>query len=494
MKLIPRHLALAGPSPTQARPRVGLEISAPGRVNLIGEHTDYNGGKVLPFAIDLGLVLQCEILDSAEVSKLGQALGVWPSLETSAPTHDGLFVFVSDLDDQAAVVLHSELAPLVQAFARIVQGLETGPITLPENTRRSWARYALGAAVCYLHTARGKDTSQEALPTRSLRFVISSTLPAGGGMSSSAALCTGLLSGFSLAHGALLSADAIAKGAMAVEHHFAGTKCGLMDQLAIMAARDGHFSCIDFAQFPEHGAYQIESTKAHSIFGEYVALAIHTGVSHSLAESQYNLRRQSCETALDFLNKVTGLSASSLGTYASHAVFEKAFSLVPGHSSQKELRSQLLTCFRQAGAGDQTEILAKRAGHAIQENFRVDQAVEALKLGDISRLDQAMRESHWSLKSQYEVSCRELDFACESATDLAQTLASQAGLRMPPIVGCRMTGGGFGGSTIQFIHHGIAHSFAQAFVSPEGAYTQETGKTPTLVFSRPSHGLRVAIH
>ena len=476
-----------------------VETFAPGRVNLIGEHTDYNGGCVLPFALDLGLSIQ-----SARVPKNS----VRPSDSQGSLRSDlqkPSLVCMSDLSKDALVLPLSELAEIAKNALKSGIGNST-PVPLPEMLRKNWSRYVIGAAALYFATIGIEHLEAE---TDHLEFRFSSSLPSGAGLSSSAALCCGMLANLQFLFGKPLGLANTAKLAMYTEHKFAGTRCGLMDQIAILAAREGHFALIDFQDFPEHHHFTSRSVKAHAAFADYVLVVFNTGVSHSLADSEYNLRRETCARALQLLNAQTGLNLSSLGAYATPQNFEKTFQKLGTRASQKEVRAALSVLFASAqtdqkekrdqnslsGGLDQSsnELLAKRASHAICENFRIDRAVVALESGNLTELDHAMRESHWSLKTQYEVSCDELDFAVQCATETATTIAQKQSLMAQPVLGFRMTGGGFGGSAVGLLHRSIVAEFAEIFSRPHNPYTAHTGKTPRLLFAKPNNGLRIAL-
>jgi galactokinase len=454
-----------------------FEVFAPGRVNLIGEHTDYNGGKVLPFAIGLGATVRATLVPRAKLQG-AFACGEGP----------GFLVF-SDVSSEVFWMPESSVRDHILRKGMLPQGGDEREI-LSAEVRNSWARYVVGAIVHFFEATQGRvHLDKEHLLVLSL----TSSLPVGAGLSSSAALCAGVLSSLTYAFGTIMSAQEIAQTAMSVEHRFAGTKCGLMDQLAVMSSRLGHFTCIDFVDFPEKKKAAVKTIRAHAAFENYMAVAFHTGVSHSLANSEYNLRRSSCELALGFLNQVTGEKAHSLGDYADKVVFKRVFRKARDNADAQWLKGTLDGLFAQAGAGEKSHELAKRASHAILENARVDAAVLALDAGDLEGLDAAMLASHASLRDDYQVSCKELDVACETARSLAQNLGHAVGLKAPAILGPRMTGGGFGGSTVQLVHKDVVARFVEAFKHGTNPYTRETGSQPRLIVSQPQNGLRIQI-
>lgn len=154
------------------------------------------------------------------------------------------------------------------------------------------------------------------------------------------------------------------------------------------------------------------------------------------------------------------------------------------------MRAQLADFFN---ADLNAELLAKRASHAICENFRVHRTVAALQSGNLTDLDHSLKESHWSLKTQYEVSCDELDACVRCTSETALQIAEHNKLQVLPILGFRMTGGGFGGCVIGFLHRSIARQFAETYAAQNNPYTSITGKIPQIYFVQPSEGLRISL-
>lgn len=449
-----------------------LQIFSPGRLNIIGEHTDYNGGKVLPICIEQGLTLTLRKLP----------LHTGPAFLYNHA--EALLIFSSEQNPEQTVVLnYSTLQTVVDAYDKAWR--DGREVALPASFQGSWARYVIGAAAAFFSNFR--DSLSLAKDHTAIH--ISSTLPAGGGLSSSAALCCGVISALSLQWGAMIPAKQIAWLAMTVEHTFPGTKCGLMDQLAIMLGRENHFLKVDFNSFPKEGRFNTEAIQSHKAFSDYHIVAFETGVTHSLADSEYNQRRLTCEQSLILLQRATHSHHMSLGAYSDQNVYKKSFQHTQSAHNQKDLKVLLQAMFDEVEPGV-SPLLAKRAAHAIFENVRVREAVSALKTGKTADLDRAMRESHWSLRNHYEVSCTELDTACQIATDVANSLAHSSHLKSLPILGSRMTGGGFGGSTVQFVHNGILEEFKETFTDPNNPYTRITGKMPKLLITNPKDGLR----
>ncbi len=461
----------------QSRPAF-FEVFTPGRVNLLGEHTDYNGGRVLPFAIRLGACLSVRLASRQDFA--GFAEGQTGSF----------FVMGSDVFSDVFVVGENDVRDHLLRRGMLANSNDDRELMLPEM-RASWAKYALGSLVVFFEQTKGRlQFPEDAV----VAIWLTSNLPVGSGLSSSAALCTGLISALCFAFGKHFSAQDISKMAMQVEHRFSGTKCGLMDQLAVMCSQAGHFTSIDFAEFPSSQKAVVKHVCAHRNFCDYTAVAFHTGVSHSLADSEYNQRRVSCEKALMLLNTCGGLSCLSLGEYSCPTNFKSVFRVARENAQQPDLVKVMTELFQEQGLGaDEGAMLARRAAHAIFENVRVDKAMWALVHGDLEMIDIVMQESHQSLRFDYEVSCDELDYACDIARSAAHKLARAILLKEHPILGPRMTGGGFGGSTVQLVHNGILEKFVQMFNDGMNPYSRKTGCQPKLIVSQPQNGLRISI-
>lgn len=423
-----------------------LHVRAPGRINLIGEHTDYNGGRVLPFAIEAAI-----------------GISVRESRPKPGSAFEGLsFSIQSDLDKRVFSISSKEILNLL-GLIPIGASDEAILAFVPPQLQHTWAAYVLGALWTLVsHNASARDALSK---NAHLLIRISSTIPAGAGVSSSAALTTGLLTAFSHILDVKPDRDTIARYAMSIEHRFVGTKCGLMDQLAVLFSHAGYFTHIDFRDFPQHGRYGIDNIVANPALSAYDLVVLNTGVKHSLAHSPYNERRNSCARALQLLNAYTGRPNASLGAYAEPNAFAACFGAQANQEAVKaRLANEILRKEPDSG------VLAKRAAHAICENLRVERAIRAIETGDLLRLDEAMLGSHQSLAQDYEVSCEELDLLCRLARDTAASLAAQATGSAPAILGPRLTGGGFGGSTIQFVRSDLTEKFMAAILDRGNLY------------------------
>ncbi len=355
-----------------------LLARAPGRVNLIGEHTDYNDGFVLPAAIDRAVYVAARPRPERTVRLI--------STDFSAETTFAL----GDLDDP----------------------------DLP-----AWSKYPRGS-LWWLenqgHTVPGFDA------------VIGGDIPIGAGLSSSAAVEVVMIElGLALADASLSQVEK-ALGGVEVEHQFIGMPCGVMDQMASALGRAGHALLIDCRSLETQA---VPVPKGASI------VIMDTAKRRGLVDSEYAARREQCETA-----------AEKLGVQA--------------------LRDATLPQIEAARAqlGD---VLYRRARHIVSENLRVRVTVMALRGNALKTVGQALRESHASLRDDYEVSCTELD----AIVDIANA--------QPGCYGARMTGAGFGGCAVALVQNEAVDEFVKA-VGP--AYTAKTSLTPHIYVCQAAEG------
>lgn len=360
-------------------------FSAPGRVNLIGDHTDYNEGYVLPVAINR----------------------------------------------RTEVRIRRRSDGLIRAVSRMFSGVCQFDLReLPARPSADWGDYVRGIFIEL--TAAGCGTS------RGFDLEIESDVPAEAGLSSSAAL--EVACGFAAL--TLVKSDVdlleLARAAHRAESNFVGTRCGLMDQLIACFGRSGCALLID-CRVPECRAVAIPP---------YLSIVIaNTMVKRSLAASDYNRRRAECEAAVRELNRF-GLAVEALRDVASAETLAEAS--LPG-------------------------LLLRRSRHVVTENARTLDMAAALESEDLHRVGVLMAESHCSLRDDYEVSCKELDLMAELAASL------------PGFVGARMTGGGFGGCTVNLVRRPEVERFRESL---RERYLRETGVVPELYVCEASQGVR----
>ena len=327
-----------------------IVVRSPGRINLIGEHIDYHGGWVLPASIDLCIEI-----------RLRKKEGKYWEVKSTQSADD---------------------------FCQTVGDFSSGNIL--------WHRYVLGVLKCI----------NDLFPDRVLAFEasISSDLPNGAGLSSSAALTCGLAKGLDQLFALGMSDFQIRSVAQKTEHEFVGTQCGGMDQYAVVKGKKDHFLELNCHTF-EHRYIQAK-------MGDYQLLLINSNVSHALVDSAYNDRVKQTQQALEIIQ--------------SHQ---------PVYQNLTEVPLDFLISLK----GELSAIQYKRAHHVVTEQKRVKDAVSALESANYTNLGKLMYSSHDSLAGRYEVSCEELDFLVELSRS------------NDAVLGARMMGGGFGGCTINLV-------------------------------------------
>ncbi len=346
-------------------PRV---FRAPGRVNLIGEHTDYNDGLVMPAAIEFA---------------------TWVAV---TPREDRRLIVHSMNYDESGVF-----------------GLDGA------RHRGNWSDYVVGVA---------RTLERAGIPMRGANLLIRSDVPIGAGLSSSAALEVAVALALLPEP---LDPTTVARLCQRAENEFVGVRCGIMDQFVACHARAGNAIMLDcrsldysFAPLPD---------------GVKMVIA-NTMVRHSLAGGEYNKRRAECAEAAAYFGR--------------------------------SLRDVTLQDLERATL---PEAIHRRCRHVITENARVLDARAALDRGDLAAFGERMYESHRSLRDDYEVSCAELDMLVEIASG------------EPGAYGSRMTGGGFGGCTINLVREESVDGFRRAI---KAKYLKRTGcRTGSLPVNRP---------
>ncbi|WP_306514948.1 galactokinase [Corynebacterium sp.] len=391
-----------------AKPAVPAEPagvwSAPGRVNLIGEHVDYAGGICLPFA-------------------LSQRTYV-----AAALNNDGVYRVVSQF---GAETMHTEIA-----MDQVCPGYPA-----------DWAGYVVGTVWAASLELSGLDLPGLDLP--GLNIAIISDVPVGAGLSSSAALeCSVALASADLAG---LDDDArtdtsqssirtaLMQAAIRAENEVVGASTGGLDQRIALFAEPGHALAIDFATDSTHQVpFQIADRGL-------AVLITNTNAPHTLADGQYASRR----AVVDGVTADLGVSSLRYADDAEVASARWAAANTPEGVDDAEWQ----------------ETVAKRVRHIVSEIARTAEAIEQLQAGDLAGFGESMQASHASLRDDYEVSVAQLDVSVE--------VAMKHGA-----LGARMTGGGFGGSSIALLPaekveetaEAIAQAFAEAgFAEPEFA-------------------------
>ncbi len=326
-----------------------LMVRSPGRVNLIGEHTDYNQGFVLPAAINKEIVF---------------ALAKNNTQKCNLYAHDINGHFSFSLDK-----------------------VKTSP--------KGWPNYLMGV-VDQLQNA-GYDV-------QGFDCVFGGDIPLGAGMSSSAALECGLAAGLNCLFDFGIEKIQLVKLSQKAENEFVGVQCGIMDQFASTFGKKNHVIKLDCRSL-DYEFFPLEITG-------YKIVLINTNVGHSLASSEYNVRRKQCEEGVAIAQK--------------HA---------PSVTSLRNVTLPMLEQYK----SEMEPVIFQRCKYIVEENQRVEDACKALLQGNLSEFGEKMYASHEGLSKMYEVSCQELDFLVDQSR------------KYDAVIGARMMGGGFGGCTINLV-------------------------------------------
>jgi galactokinase len=362
---------------------------APGRVNLIGEHTDYNQGYVLPAAIDFSC---------------------WVAV--SARDDNKLSIYSENFNEEIEVDLNSSNS----------------------WSRKGWAAYPLGV---------GWALKQAGFPLQSCNLYIAGNVPLGSGLSSSAAIEVATALALLDVSGCALDKTKVALLCQHTENEFVGARCGIMDQFIASNGKAEHAILLDCRSL-EGRFIPIPSDVALVVCNSMVKHEIAVNVN------EYNKRRAQCEEAVRLLK--TALPAIQ-------ALRDVSVEELQGHK-------KLLP-----------KIIYKRARHVVTEDRRTLLVASAFEKGDLNPVTKCMAEAHNSMRDDYEASCRELDILVEIAS-------LQKG-----VLGARMTGGGFGGCTINLVKQEFVPRFIQ---SVEEEYFKRTGLRSQIVSMTAAAGAGLA--
>ncbi len=346
---------------------------APGRVNLIGEHTDYNDGFVLPAAINFHTIIAVKRREDAQFRAISEA-------------------FPSDIKEWE--------------FGN--EGLMS-----PED---GWSNYLKGFTAAM---------AASGLPAKGLDISVVSTVPLGAGLSSSAALELAFGTAVNDCSQLRLSPLAVAQMSQRGENQYVDCACGIMDQMISALGQQDHALLIDCED------YDSESV---SIPDSLSLIIVNSNVQRGLVESEYNQRREQCESVAEHfgLDTLRHLDLTQL------------------EASKSELSDE---CYR-------------RARHVLTENRRTQNAAHALEAGNIAKLSELMAQSHASMRDDFEISVPEID----TLVDIISAVVGQRG-------GVRMTGGGFGGCVVALVDHELTDAVVEAI---ENQYPDKTGLEATV--------------
>ena len=365
-----------------------MMIASPARINIIGEHIDYNGGKVFPAAIDRYLYVLLRKRSDTKI--IYDDIRFPGALEFSSTE-----MFRYRRENQYANYLNGMLAMMQKEGYTLTSGFEV---------------------------------------------LFFSKLPAGGGISSSAALEIGFGRAVDELFSFKIDAVTLAKMGQASEHSFMNMQCGIMDQFTIAMAKKDCAILLDTATL----SYEYVPL----VLGDYRIVVMNTNKQRALVDSKYNERRAECMEGLVLLQKIKPIGNLCELTSADLEMAEAAIS---------------------------DERIFKRVRHCITENERVLAAVAALKAGDLPKLGALLKASHASLQHDYEVTGLELD-----------TLASAANAE-PCCLGARMTGAGFGGCAIALVQKNAVADFSARVGK---IYTKKTGLTAAFFACEAGDGAR----
>ena len=346
---------------------------SPGRVNLIGEHTDYNGGFVFPCALSFGTYL---LLATNTEKKIN-----FRSLNVEA-----------------------------------VYSLELTQLTSP-LPNKAWANYPLGVLAQFIK--RGVAIEQ------GYDILFWGNVPAGAGLSSSAAMEVVTAFAFNELLGTGYDRTELAKIGQKAEHEFAGVMCGIMDQFASAQGKQDHAIYLNCDTL----AFDLVPVKLEGI----KVVVSNTHSPHHLDSGAYNDRVRQCQLAVQQISAVRPI---------------------------KNLAELSQADFEQVEHAITDEVAHRRARHVVGEVQRTKDAVEALQQGNIELFGKLMTQSHISLRDDYEVTGLQLDSLAEAAW------------KVEGVLGSRMTGGGFGGCTVSLVRD----EAIPTFIEQVGAeYTEKTG-------------------
>ena len=349
-------------------------VRAPGRINLIGEHTDYNNGFVLPAAVEHAIYF---------------AIG--------KSDHPGRCSLISlDFDDR-------------YDFDLVVMK------PLPAD---SWQNYIMGVIA---------EIQKSGRTVEGFNLVFSGNVPRGSGMSSSAALECGTCAGLNELFDLRIPKVEMVKMSQMAEHNYAGVKCGIMDQFASMMGFKDQALLLD-CQSLEYRHFPIE-------LNDYSLLLCNSNVTHSLASSEYNVRRQQCEEGV--------------------SVLQQKF---PEIASLRDVSMEQLDQVKD----HLQEVVYRRCKYVIEENSRVNAFSAALTQSDLVKAGDILKSAQQAMRDEYEITCPEIDFMADFAN------------ANDDVLGARMMGGGFGGCTLNLIKKGKEATFiTELNEAYEGQFNKE---------------------
>lgn len=358
-----------------------LTVQAPGRVNLIGEHTDYNDGFVLPCAIDYATVVSAAKRDDRQIR-----------------------VIAVDCDGEQDIFSLDE--PILS------------------HPTQQWSNYVRGVI---------KHLQQRDPHFGGADLVLSGNVPQGAGLSSSASLEVAVGKAIQTLYHLALDNVALALNGQEAENQFVGCNCGIMDQLISALGKDNHALLIDCRTL---------GTRAVPMPDNVAVVIINSNVKRGLVDSEYNARREQCETGARFFTAA-------------------------------KLRDVELSQFA-AVEHELDPVVAKRVRHVLTENARTLAAADALAAGDLGLMGSLMAQSHASMRDDFEITVPPIDALVEI---VKREIGDNGGVRM--------TGGGFGGCIVALMPTGLVDTVRQAVADQ---YQAKTGLKETFYVCHASEG------
>ena len=327
-----------------------VQVKSPGRINLIGEHTDYNDGFVMPAAIDKSIY--------AVFSK----------------SHTNSYIYALDAEADHTFSVKDTLVPI---------------------TDGGWKNYVLGVV------AQLKD---KGLPLGEFSMIFGGDIPIGAGLSSSAALENAVCHGLNELFGLGLTPKEMIVLSQKAEHEFAGVRCGIMDQFASMMGKKDHAFVLD--------CRSLDHTYFPVLLDTHEFVLYNSNVHHSLASSEYNVRREQCEQ---------GVARLQSQGFAIQTLRDVSQDILESHKNSFD------------------PLIFKRCLYIVEENRRVNQFAQTMAANNLNEAGDILYQGHQGMKTAYEITCPEIDFMIDFTREL------------PQVAGARMTGGGFGGCTLNLV-------------------------------------------
>lgn len=361
---------------------------APGRVNLIGEHTDYNDGFVFPMALDFRIMAAARLRNDSIVK-----------------------IYSADYDECVEFSLK---------------------VPIKFDNDKKWSNYPRG--VLFVLQSAGFEL-------QGMEIAFEGNVPQGAGLSSSAAIEVAT----AIVIQNLLNLDIeptkLVRFCQEAENKFVGMNCGIMDQFISMMGKKDRALFLDCRTL-EYKHVPLE-------LGNYRIVICKSGVKHSLVDSEYNKRRQECENGVEMLSvRYAGIKALR-------------------DANLEQLDSCRL---------EMDEIVYKRCKHVITENNRVLESINALTASKLERFGELMNATHDSLRDDYNVSCPEIDLIVNLAREI------------DGVIGSRITGGGFGGCTVNLVSADAIEEFSRYVL---GTYEEKTGIKPEMYISTAANGAEI---